>query len=155
MRKVGTKLLALLLFALSVSAQTINPNQIRPSTTNGYVLTTVGGATVWAPGTGAEFQHNGIDNASQTLLDLVQGTNMTITNTSDGHLRFDATTGSQLPPPFPVPAGQAVAWAYPRNCVGGPASSSNNGIALCGISSGYVAKYFSSPLGNCCWTDTW
>lgn len=43
----------LLLAAVAASAQTINPNQIRPATTNTYVLTTVGGQTVWAPGGGS------------------------------------------------------------------------------------------------------
>lgn len=40
----------LLLFLLSVSAaaQTINPNQIRPSATNGQVVTTVGGVSTWS-----------------------------------------------------------------------------------------------------------
>lgn len=44
----------LALFCLSfvlpaVHAQTINPNQIRPSQTNGQVVTTVGGVSTWAP----------------------------------------------------------------------------------------------------------
>ena len=43
-----------LLLAASAAAQTFNVNQIRPSTTNGQVITTVTGHTVWAtPSTGS------------------------------------------------------------------------------------------------------
>lgn len=45
-------LAALVLCCASVCAQTINPNQIRPSATSGQVLTTVGGQTTWQPATG-------------------------------------------------------------------------------------------------------
>ena len=48
MCKVSIKL-ALFLMAGCAYGQTVNPNQIRPAAVNGYVLTTVGGATVWAP----------------------------------------------------------------------------------------------------------
>lgn len=41
-----------LLVVTAVAAQTINPNQVRPSAENGDVLTTVAGQTVWAPDTG-------------------------------------------------------------------------------------------------------
>src|ERR1019366_4707566 len=44
--------LLLLAFCGVAAAQTINPNQIRPAGTNTYVLTTVAGHTVWAPGGG-------------------------------------------------------------------------------------------------------
>lgn len=40
-------LAAVALLCASASAQTINPNQIRPSTTNGQVITTAGGVTQW------------------------------------------------------------------------------------------------------------
>lgn len=36
------------LLSVSLAAQTINPNQIKPSPTNGQIITTVGGTTVWA-----------------------------------------------------------------------------------------------------------
>jgi hypothetical protein len=155
MRKVGISLL-LFLAAMTAVSQTINPNQIRPSTTNGYVLTTVGGATVWASAPGAPtFQTNSVNNSAQNLLNLVAGQNMVLTNTSGGNVRFDATVGTTLPPPFPVPNGQAVAWAYPTSCSAFPAAPSTNGNATCGPQAGFVAKYFSSPLGNCCWTANW
>ena len=38
--------------ALPAAAQTITPDQIRPSTTNGQVVTTVGGVSQWAPPAG-------------------------------------------------------------------------------------------------------
>jgi hypothetical protein len=50
MRQLLLAVVALL--CVSTSAQTINPNQIRPSTTNGQVLTTVGGVTLWSPSAG-------------------------------------------------------------------------------------------------------
>jgi hypothetical protein len=52
MKSFFTKILLLcgLLTALPLFAQTINPNQIRPSTTNNDVLTTIGGVTVWHAG---------------------------------------------------------------------------------------------------------
>src|SRR5271170_4748269 len=43
---------ALWLMCSSAIAQTINPEQIRASSTNTWVLTTTGGITVWAPATG-------------------------------------------------------------------------------------------------------
>jgi pectate lyase-like protein len=42
--------LALALLTVGVYAQTVNPNQIRPSPINGQVLTTVAGTTAWASG---------------------------------------------------------------------------------------------------------
>lgn len=42
------KKLLLLLLSVSAAAQTINPNQIRPSATNGQVVTTVGGVSIWS-----------------------------------------------------------------------------------------------------------
>lgn len=47
-----SKLLILFAFSLTAVGQTVNPNQIRPATVNGYILTTVGGVTVWAAGGG-------------------------------------------------------------------------------------------------------
>src|ERR1700679_1610466 len=56
-----------LFFALVCGAQTVNVNQIRPSTTNTQVITTVGGATVWAPAPG------GIPSAQGTAPIQVNG----------------------------------------------------------------------------------
>jgi hypothetical protein len=53
--------------ALVCGAQTVNVNQIRPSTTNTQVITTVGGATVWAPAPG------GIPSAQGTAPIQVNG----------------------------------------------------------------------------------
>lgn len=46
-------LCAVLLMCGYASAQQINPSQIQPSTTDGYVVTTVDGVTAWAPGGGS------------------------------------------------------------------------------------------------------
>ena len=43
---------ALFLICGCALAQTVNPNQIRPSVNNDWVLTTAGGVTTWAPATG-------------------------------------------------------------------------------------------------------
>jgi hypothetical protein len=53
--------------ALVCGGQTVNVNQIRPSTTNTQVITTVGGATVWAPAPG------GIPSAQGTAPIQVNG----------------------------------------------------------------------------------
>ena len=156
MFKAGIRFAAFLLFCGVACAQTINPNQIRPATTNGFVLTTVDGATVWAvsPST-PTFQTNSVNNLSQTTLNLEAGTGMTITNTSGGNVLFQAANGTTLPPPFPVPNGQFVAWAYPTACVTGNPTTDTYGVAICGPQAGFVAQYASRPLGNCCWNDTW
>jgi hypothetical protein len=60
---------------------------------------------------GIEVQTNGVDNLSQILLDLVQGNNVTLTNTSTGHVRIDSSVGfeQQVIPPI---GGQYVV-VYP------------------------------------------
>lgn len=45
-------------------------------------------------GGGLTLETNGVPNGSQTLLNLVQGTNMTITDDGLGNITFDATGGS-------------------------------------------------------------
>jgi len=89
MRKVGISLL-LLLFVRVIAAQTINPNQIRPSTNNGYVLTTVGGQTVWAPASGGGSGITGLmgdclagDNSTACTVRMVHGLNAAKTYTID------------------------------------------------------------------------
>jgi hypothetical protein len=89
MRKVGISLL-LLLFVRVIAAQTINPNQIRPSTSNGYVLTTVGGQTVWAPASGGGSGITGLmgdclagDNSTACTVRMVHGLNAAKTYTID------------------------------------------------------------------------
>jgi len=53
----------------------------------------------WATpsGSGATFQTNGTNNSSQTTLNLVAGTNVTLTNTSGGNVTVAATGGSSGP----------------------------------------------------------
>lgn len=46
-----TSLLLSFLFALPIAAQTINPNQIRPATAQGQVMTTNNGVSTWQTGT--------------------------------------------------------------------------------------------------------
>ena len=63
-------LFCLLFFPSLLQAQTINPEQIRPSTNNQWVLTTAGGQTQWAP--------------SQGLTAIIPGTNITCTPNFSG-----------------------------------------------------------------------
>lgn len=48
-------------------------------------------------GSGITLQTDGTPNGSQTLLNLVEGTNMTITDDGNGNITFDATGGSGSP----------------------------------------------------------
>lgn len=52
-----------------------------------------GGGGSGGSGTTVTLQTNGVLNGSQTLLNLVQGTNMTITDDGMGNITFDATGG--------------------------------------------------------------
>lgn len=61
-----------------------------------------------AGGTGILTQTNGVDNLSQILLDLVQGNNVTITNTSGGHVRIDAAAANFEQQVIPPIGGQYV-----------------------------------------------
>jgi hypothetical protein len=68
-------------------AQTkINPNQIQPSSSNGYILTTVGGITSWnpAPSGGPTIQTNSVNNSSQTSLNFTNSSTLQFSNPSIG-----------------------------------------------------------------------
>lgn len=56
---------------------------------------TVGGASSGGSGTGygITLRTNGVDNAVQNILDLVEGTNITITDNGDGSVTIDAVGG--------------------------------------------------------------
>ena len=56
---------------------------------------TVGGASSGGSGTGygITLRTNGVDNAVQNILDLVEGTNVTITDNGDGSVTIDAVGG--------------------------------------------------------------
>jgi len=56
---------------------------------------TVGGASSGGSGTGygITLRTNGVDNAVQNILDLVEGTNITITDNGDGSVTIDAAGG--------------------------------------------------------------
>lgn len=56
---------------------------------------TVGGASSGGSGTGygITLRTNGVDNAVQNILDLVEGTNVTITDNGDGSVTIDAAGG--------------------------------------------------------------
>lgn len=87
------KKLAIFLLCIPLTAQTINPNQIRPGT-NGQALITTGGQTVWgASGTPISFQTNGSNNSSQSLLNFVNptsfnGLTFTFSNPTGGNQTF-------------------------------------------------------------------
>jgi hypothetical protein len=56
---------------------------------------TVGGTSSGGSGTGygLTLRTNGVDNAVQNILDLVEGTNITITDLGDGRVQIDSTGG--------------------------------------------------------------
>ena len=106
MRFMHKAFFSLALLPLWASAQTINPNQIKPSTTNGYVLTTVGGATIWAPtaaGNPLVIQHNGsatgIDQALLNFDDSVPAP-----PTGNENVTFQTTSGGELSAYVPIPS---------------------------------------------------
>src|SRR5271170_3815548 len=97
MFKVSSKLALWLLLGGTALAQTVNPEQIRPSVTGGYVLTTIGGTTVWAPGGGS----------GANL--IIPGTNVSCTpfvsGACVGNVTINSTGGGSTPPSpaFSVP----------------------------------------------------
>ena len=76
----------LLLWPFMAHSQTINPNQIRPAGTNGYVLTTVAGAAVWAPG------GSGGGGLTNQVAGYYPKANSATTSTGPGIIHDDGTT---------------------------------------------------------------
>lgn len=66
-------------------SQVYHDNTLTGTGTASSPLSVVGG------GSGIDLEVNGTPNVDQTLLNLVQGTNMTITDNGDGSVTFDAT----------------------------------------------------------------
>jgi hypothetical protein len=80
--------------------------------------------------------------------------------TNDLVLNCDTPTlgnGLILPPPFAVPAGQSVAWAFPTTVTQSSfdAPPQSNGYAVGGIPNGIVNMTASSGLGNWGWYVKW
>lgn len=76
----------------NTSGSTAMPNFIQFIQGSGISLTEgTNSLTISASAVPVEFQTNGADNASQSLLDLDAGSNITLTNTSGGHVRIDAS----------------------------------------------------------------
>ncbi len=81
---------------LSIFTDTING--IVPAPNNGglgYFLRDDG---TWQPGSGVTLQTNGTPNGDQSLLNLVQGTNVTITDDGFGNVTIDSTGGGGTSP---------------------------------------------------------
>ncbi len=68
-------------------------NSVTKNNTTGIVTVNITGGG----GGSIDLEVNGTPNVDQTLLNLVQGTNMTITDNGDGSVTFDATGGSGSP----------------------------------------------------------
>jgi hypothetical protein len=80
----------------------------------------------------------------------------TVTNDSGSsrvNVSFTATTEVAPPPPFSIPTGQAVAWAYPTTCT--PTGTPDLGSVQCGTTSGIVDRKVSCPLCDTNMGQTW
>jgi hypothetical protein len=90
------RLLLVALLCASASAQTINPNQIRPSATNGQVLTTAGGQSAWGPATGGSAPASQKALASDSAGTIIGATDvplLDVTNTWTGTNNFTGPVG--------------------------------------------------------------
>jgi hypothetical protein len=69
----------------------------------------------------------------------------------------DSGNGLALPPPFAVPNGQGVAWAFPTTVTASSfdAPPQTNGYAVGGIPNGIVNMTSSGPLANWGWYVKW
>ena len=131
--------LLIFLFAMPLAAQTINPNQIKPSTHNGYVLTTETGATVWAPSSGGGGGVVTCDPLSPLFTCNVVGTDMQFTLDSTPNFtfygRFDGSSG--VPKFWTMQAGTNVTIDTPDA----------NTVRISAASSGLEMKV-GDPLGT-------
>jgi hypothetical protein len=112
----------------------------------------------------ATYQHNTITVAQQPKLNFLDSSSVqaTVTNNSGNSsvdVSFAAAAPLTLPPPLFVPAGQAVAWAFPTTCAtyqgtpGTPFNPTGGGIGdatdaniNCAIPGGTLSRYGSGPL---------
>jgi hypothetical protein len=87
-------------FVIQSTANVDGKNQTITLQPNTGVLIVSDGVSYWTErGVAASIllETNGTPNLSQTVLNLVQGTNILLTNTIGGSVRIDATGGSALP----------------------------------------------------------
>jgi hypothetical protein len=112
----------------------------------------------------AIYQHNNSTVGTQPSLNVLDSSSVTATMTNDSgnnrvNLSLAAKTSLTLPPPFFIPAGQAVAFAFPSTCAtyqgtpGIPFNPLDGGIGSatdaninCGIPGGSLIRYGSGPL---------
>ena len=112
------KFLIPIVFSITAAAQTVNQNHIRPANTNSYVLTTVGGATVWAPsGSGlTQFQTEIIAPVSGQFVIVYPSTGTVITSqTSTPAPQFISPTSAFLnyncPNTLCIPGSTSAVWS--------------------------------------------
>jgi hypothetical protein len=106
----------------------------------------------------ATYQKDSVTVGQQPRLNFLTSPSVipTVTNNSGNtsvDVSFQATTEVAPPPPFAVPIGQAVAWAYPSNCTATGTQSLGN--VQCGVTSGIVDRKVSCPLCDTNMGQTW
>jgi hypothetical protein len=153
-----------------ISGNTANSTLCLQETGDGASVTAVGwGSCGGGGGSALGFEHNGTNVASEPNVNFddsgVSGLVPVIFGVTDdgANSRADIKGGVYVPPssippplpaPFPVPAGSAVAWAFPTACTAGPVGPTN-GSASCGIPYGTLTMTSSGPLANWIWGDLW
>jgi hypothetical protein len=106
----------------------------------------------------ATYQKNSVTVGQQPRLNFLTSASVipTVTNNSGNtsvDVSFSATTEVAPPPPFAIPTGEAVAWAYPSNCT--PTGTASLGSVQCGTTSGIVDRKVSCPLCDTDMGQTW
>jgi hypothetical protein len=91
-----------------------------------------GAAGTGGGGGGATFQTNGVNNTSQSLLNLVNGTNVTITNPSGGNVNVASSGGG---------AGVAILAAYTQ--------ALGSGVPLPNSNTTIITKAVTMPNSGC------
>jgi hypothetical protein len=142
------------------------------NTASQYCLVTQGNGTdvtsvdfVACPGgaQNATYQKDSVTVGQQPRLNFLRTSTVTPTVTNNPgntsvDVSFEASTPVSLPPPFTIPAGQAVAFAYPSTCFayeGSPPQAFNpsaigtlptDATIACGTTGGVLTRYSSGPL---------
>ena len=147
------KKLLFFLLAVPVYAQTVNPNQIRPSSTNGQVLTTVSGSTQWANGGGG-------GNCGTNNIPCTNTANTFTAPTVNNPQRIISGTTSTVPFTIQAASGTPGTPAYVQGksdcggtvgqCITTMPGSSTAGDAIVGVLTGWTGAgvSVSSTRGN-------
>jgi hypothetical protein len=134
------------------------------STGDGAAVTSIAWGACPGGSATATYQHNTVTVAQQPKLNFLDSPSVqaTVTNNpgnSSVDVSFTAAAPLTLPPPLFVPAGQAVAWAFPTTCAtyqgspGIPFDPTDGGIGSatdaninCALPGGTLGRYGSGPL---------